>query len=250
MDFLDRELTSGDFARVAAMIGAGSDLSSGQYGPYSVRDTGHGTRVVSYAGGGGGGGGMPGFNFDWAQAENEALAKLTPYYEQKLAEAQGDVDRAKRLIEEDYQRGKRYREEDLQTQTAADTRQAKDEREAAIEDLNRRGLLFGEIPTAGQSQAPYSQFAQNQVLQPLDEKQAARQMAIRRAISRQEEAAGVERTRGIEEQNIQFPRYKKALEEEKKEKAVLQMAPLKYQQEYTKYQATAGRAVNNPYIQG
>lgn len=204
------------------------------------------------AGGGGmagGGGSLPAFKFDWEAAEKEALQKLEPYYVEKLKEAGGDVERAKKLLEDDYVRGKRYREEDEKTQIATDTQTAKEETTSAVENLNRRGLLFSEMEpdqAATSSAAPYSQYAQKFELNPLAEKQQARRQAIQRAIMRQEEIAGEERKRGIEEQDIAFPRYKKALEEEKKEKATLQMAPLKYQRELTKYNATVG---NSSYLQ-
>ena len=209
-------------------------------------------RLLAEAGGASGGTNAAGtitpFNFDWTAAEAEALEKLRPYYEEKLKEAEGDVGRAKQLIEEDYDRGKRYREEDLATQTTADTQTAKEETQGSMEALNRRGVLFGQMdPGQETSAAPISDFAQKFELDPLQAKQQARRQAIQRAISRQEEVAGVEKTRGLQEQDIAFPRYKKALEEEKQEKAVLQMAPLKYQRELTKYNATVG---NSSYLQG
>lgn len=214
---------------------------------------GEGVRPEGYHGESGGGGGgsagvggfnVPPFNFDWQAAEKEALEKLTPYYKQKLDEAQGDVDRAKRLIEEDYARGVRYRKEDEATSMQDLERTAKDERLGTLDELNRRGVLFGEQQgPQGASRAPYSQFAQQFYLNPQEERIGSRQAAIRRALERQGEVAGIERQRGIEEQDIAFPRYKTALEEEKKEKAVTQMAPLKYTQELSKYNATVGRSL-------
>lgn len=185
---------------------------------------------------------IPGFTFDYGQAEAEAREKLRPYYEQKLRDAQGDVERAKRLIEEDYAIGKRYAQEDTTTELAADTQLAKQETQVATEGLNKRGLLFGEIPTAGQSAAPYSQFAQMSELNPLAEKQSQRKMAIERALARQEEVAGLTRKRGIEEQNIQFPRQEQAILEEKEQKVQEQFVPQAYERARARYDATYGES--------
>ena len=100
------------------------------------------------AGGGQAGGGatIPPFTFDYDQAEREAFEKLRPYYEQKLAEAQGDVNLAKGRIEEDYSRGRRYRQEDLAQQLPEEQRSSEEEKARISESLNQRGLLFGQIP--------------------------------------------------------------------------------------------------------
>lgn len=195
--------------------------------------------------GGGNGLNIPAFNFDFGQAESEARAKLEPYYRQKLADAKGDVERAKRLIEEDYARGMRYAGEDRAMQGEADTLLAKQEREGALEGLNKRGLLFGEIPTAGQSAAPYSQFAQMQDLNPLQQKQQQRKLAIERAIARQEEVAGINRTRGVEEQNILYPRQEQGILEEKENRVQTQFVPAAYERARNKYDATYQQSLNS-----
>lgn len=221
---------------------------------YNVSNNGDGTRTITPSGGGSGGGNIPAFNFSWDQAEKEALEKLAPYYKQKLDESNGDVELAKQRIEEDYQRGLRQRTEDTNIAMTTDTQTAKEETTAAREGLNQRGLLFGNIPEGqpNQSAAPTSQFAQTQELNPLADKQQQRRMAIQRALDRQNEVAGIEKSRTLTDTNTQATRYARDLENEKKEKAVLQMAPLKYNQEYAKYQATVGQSVNqnvNPYMQ-
>lgn len=195
--------------------------------------------------GGGGGLNIPAFSFDYAQAEAEARAKLEPYYAQKLADAKGDVERAKRLIEEDYARGMRTSEEDKASQLASDTATAKEETQSLLEGLNKRGLLFGEIPMGQQtSAAPYSQLAQTQELNPLSDKQALRKQAIERAIARQEEVAGVTRQRGIEEQNIQYPRTEQALLEEKENKVQTQYVPLAEERARARYENTYQQSLN------
>lgn len=186
----------------------------------------------------------PPFEFDYEAAEREALEKLTPYYQKKLEEAQFDVDRAKRLIEEDYARGKRYREEDLTLEQRKMALENPEEFENLVTALNQRGRLFGEITEPGVSKAPYSGYAQERIGR-LEEQQDLRRLAVERALQRQGEIDSINRARDIEEQEIAFPRYKSALEEEKKEKAVLQMVPLKREQEYNKWLATVGK-----YMQG
>jgi len=58
--------------------------------------------------------------------------------------------------------------------------------------------------------------------------------------TREQENLTAQRVRGIEEQNIQYPRTQRDLEEEKREKAFNQVVPMKYNEEYAKY-----KAVNN-----
>lgn len=218
--------------------------------------------VPDYSSSGGGGGSVnyPPFNFDWTAARNDALAELTPYYEQKLKDAKGDVELAKKYIEEDYQKGIRISREDyereirttnedLTTQTAEDTLTRTQETREARAGANRRGTYVGQIqPGAETSAAPESSFYQEYIGKPLSEKQRLRKLAIERAITRQQEVAGVtkqrddesyttERERGLTAQNIQYPRTQAELEEEKREKAFNVVAPMKYQEALTKYRA-------------
>lgn len=74
--------------------------------------------------------------------ETEAMSELTPYYERLLAEANWDVDLAKKRLEEDYRTGIRTEAENvssalkklIQSDIPA-------EQKAQLEDLNKRGLL-------------------------------------------------------------------------------------------------------------
>lgn len=208
----------------------------------------------------------------WTKARQEAFSSLTPYYEQKLRDAKGDVDLAKRLIEEDYRIGNRYRTEDLEiekgdverakqrladdfsrtegyrgqdvtrergitergisreeedfmrgerirledlaSELATFGRESAEERRNIIAQTNLRGTLFGEIPTYGQidqTRAPYSQYAKEYVLSPMEEKQALRRQAIERAIQRQSEVAGIGKERNIQDIRSDFERYQTGL---------------------------------------
>lgn len=186
-------------------------------------------RATGGAGKEGGGGGAGGaFNFDWEQAEKDALEKLRPYYEQKLSEAQGDVNLALSRIEEDYQQGRRYRTEDLAVEQEGWGMQEPRELSSLLEGLNRRGMLQSTIRTEDQ--------------QNLDDTQRRRREAVERGLRRREEVAGVERARGTEDINIKFPRFKAELEEEKKQRA-LELAGTKQQQGYQRYMAEAQRFI-------
>lgn len=213
--------------------------------------------------GGSSDGSSGGFSFDWDAAEKEAFEKLKPYYEEKLKQAEGDTNRAKRIIEEDYSTGTRRIDEDYQRQntvyqqdyqaqnqqhTLDTTEETRDTRGA----LNARGVLLGEMGR-GQSggAAPVSGYAKDWFINPMQERQGARKLAMDRAFQRQGEVLGVntkrqkddlstQRGRGLDDQARQLERYKKLLEEEKQNKAVLEMAPLKYQREYEKYRYLKG----------
>jgi len=222
--------------------------------------------VWELQGGGGGGAGAgsspsyPKFDFDWTKAREDAMTQLTPYYEQKLKEAGGDVERAKRLIEEDYTRGVRYSKEDLATTTTT----AEEDAASAFKtlgldvaqetrdvqgSLNRRGVLLGTIREGQESTAaPTSDYAKTWYLNPLEERQGLRKLAIERALKRQKEVGGTtatreqegltaQRTRRIEEQDIEYPRTQRDLEEEKRRRAFETVAPMKYSEEYAKYRA-------------
>lgn len=182
--------------------------------------------------GGGNGISIPQFNFNWDEAENAAFEKLKPYYEKKLAEANGDVELAKKRIEEDYTTGERYRSEDLgilttinqrtkdrlaqdygtvvnranediATSRESDALTAQQETRDTQSDLNRRGVLFGTI-RGNESSAPTSEFAQTQVLDPLTKRQQLRKMALERAYNRQLETAGQSKDRGMEDAATSF----------------------------------------------
>ena len=202
----------------------------------------------------------PTFKFDWEKSRQDALTQLTPYYEQKLKEAGGDVGRAKRLIEEDYTRGVRYSKEDL-TRT---TMQGEEDAATAFKtlgldvaeenrnlrgSLNQKGILLGTIPQGDiSSAAPVSEYAKAWHINPQEERQGLRKLAIERALKRQKEASGTtatrdqenltaQRARGIEEQDIGYPRTQRDLEEEKRRRAFETVAPMKYSEEYAKYKA-------------
>lgn len=217
---------------------------------------GHGMEKFNAVYGGGGGGGnstgvtVPPFSFDYQALENAILlnpnSELNKYYKQKLDEAGGDVTLAKKRIEEDYAQGRRYREEDLATQLAEEKRIKEQEIRETATDLNKKGILFGQIPLGEQtSLAPYSDVASRFFLDPLSEKQVARKQAIERAIARQEETSALTKKRGIEDIDIAYPRYQRGLEQEKLTKYRSEILPYEYGKAYSKYGASF-----NPYLQG
>jgi hypothetical protein len=188
---------------------------------------------------------IPAFSFDWTAADQEALDKLTPYYNDLLNQAKGDLDLAKSRMEEDYARGVRQRSEDQLAQTAEDTRTSLDETRNTLTNLNSRGVLVGERERGSQaSAAPMSDYANSYYLSPLKERQQARALAIQRAFMRAQESADIEKSRTFTDAQTKFERYKQSMEEEKKNKAINEMAPLQYQQELSKYNTALSGVLN------
>lgn len=187
---------------------------------------------------------IPEFQFDYEQAEKEALEKLRPYYEEKLGIAQGDVMAAKKMIEEDYEKGKRLRAEDVETQTKEHEILAEEEKRNTLAELNRRGLLFGQV-AEGQAKAPYSEYAQTYAFNPLQEKQSARKLAIERALQRQEEQATTTRKKGLEEQDTAIEKYKRALNEERAGKIRTEFVPEALERARIKYETAYGPYIND-----
>ena len=172
-------------------------------------------------------GGQP-FSFDWEQAEKDALEKLRPYYEEKLAEAEGDVNLAKQRIEEDYQQGRRFREEDIGVEKEGWAMGEPRELNELLENLNKRGVLQSTIRTGEEEY--------------LGDTQRRRREAVERTLRRREEIAGLEKGRGVEDIERQFPRFKREMEEEKKQRA-LELAGTEQQKGYQRYTAEAQRFV-------
>lgn len=187
---------------------------------------------------------IPAFKFDFTQAEQEARAKLEPYYAQKLADAKGDVERAKRLIEEDYNQGLRFTGQQREEQLGAAQALTGEETRGLTDTLNRRGVLLSEAQPGGGSTQPLvrSGLAQQEFGQ-LEGKQNLRKMAIERALQRQEEVQASQRKRGIEEQNIQYPRQEQNILEEKEKRVQQEFVPAAYERAYQKYNETYGQSL-------
>jgi hypothetical protein len=168
------------------------------------------------------------FNFDWNQAEQDALNKLKPYYEQVLAEANYDINRAKQILEEDYQRGARYNAEDLATGMQNYSALEPREQNTLLTGLNKRGVLQSTIRNTEQ--------------QYLTDTQQQRREALQRAIDRKNELAGVERQRGISDVETKGTRYKRDVGEEEKQRA-LDLSNMQYNRDYSRFLAEANRFV-------
>ena len=135
-------------------------------------------------------------------------------------------------------------------QLPEEQRTSEEERRNVEEGLNQRGLLFGQIPLGEQtSRAPYSEFAQKFYLNPQQQRANARKLAIERSIGRQEEISGVERGRGLEDINRQFPRQKRELEEEKRRRAITEFVPLARERARARYETSIQPTINS-YLQG
>jgi hypothetical protein len=167
--------------------------------------------------------------------------QLRPYYEQKLRDAKGDIELAKKYILEDYKTGKRYREEDLkmmkgdvelaskrlQEDYQISTKQAREDYQAALTSeninteegqraliglLNDRGILLGQLPGGSgdinQSAAPVSDYAARWHLDPYQQKADLRKQAIEKAYERTTGSAGLIKKRGEQDVANQFSKFK------------------------------------------
>jgi hypothetical protein len=90
----------------------------------------------------------------WNQAQQDALTKLTPYYQQLLALNNGDVNRAKTALEADYATGVRFNTADFQNQMSQENLTEADEQKSMLDDLNSRGILFQETAPGQQPNTP------------------------------------------------------------------------------------------------
>lgn len=201
--------------------------ANGQY----TRDHNEWRRLMGDAGLSEGGGGNAGYVFGWSpeqwdQAENEALEKLAPYYKFLLDQTGGDVTLAKKRLEEDYERGMRYSEEDAKLEREQIGRDETSSMRDLRGNLNQRNVLLGTIED-GSAQAPTGDYAQKWQVDPLSEKIQTRKNTVERALGRTKEIAGLEKTRPTEDLDRDWKRYQRELGEEKKEKAV-DMAGLEY----------------------
>lgn len=93
----------------------------------------------------------------WNKAQQDALAKLTPYYKQLLDLNNGDVNRAKTALEADYATGVRFNTADYQNQMSQENIQEGDEMRQTLDDLNSRGVLFQETAPGQQPNQPRAQ---------------------------------------------------------------------------------------------
>ena len=96
-----------------------------------------------------------GWNADqWNKAQQDAIAKLTPYYKQLLDLNNGDVNRAKTALENDYTSGVRFHTADYGNQMSQENVQEGYEMRQTLDSMNKRGLLFQETAPGQQPNAP------------------------------------------------------------------------------------------------
>lgn len=209
--------------------------------------------------------GLYGFNFtgvslsdaDIAAAEDAAYKELTPYYEGILADAKGDVELAKKRMEEDYQRGNRIRTEDVataisratedtglskadvgdRTKLANDTLKYLDQtkfpmaRQALLETYNKRGIFKSGLKTQGVDilgqEQNLERTAQTNTISGLDRENQRLDIALNRvktdqplSLSRWQEEANVQKSRTGEDLDTQLTRKQKQVEQQKKMEAI------------------------------
>jgi len=168
---------------------------------------------------------IPPFEYDYIQAERDALEKLAPYYEELLAEADFDFERAKERLIEDYDTGVRQSRDDFQTITTQvqenynyaqrvsaenlqkGTQRADQDytrtRRAAVEDFLAQSEEYSRLDPEEQAKVVDSlnrrgllqSTIREQEQGNLNERQTARREAIQRAMERKEQLAQTEQQR-------------------------------------------------------
>lgn len=181
-------------------------------------------------------GAVPEFNFDWTKSEAEALEKLTPYYEEIIAEAKGDMDLAIKRLTEDYDTGVRYANENWKVLTdkvqqdyfLADRMRQENlltNTGRTMEDMYREKRIAEEDAATQTKEAarlePQERAATNETLNKrgvlessiatnentdLSARQAARREAINTALARKQEVSNLNAARGTSDLNTDFAR--------------------------------------------
>ena len=159
------------------------------------------------------------------------MKELEPYYARLLNESNGDIELAKKRMEEDYQKGLRVAREDSDTSVKnAIQTLIPNEQDQLYGELNRRGLVG---TREGRIDAPSATLSTGQkVISPLGTNvkfgglggkmqgqlistQKARSEAVQRALQRQEEELGLTRNRSMEDYTTKQTRNTANLQQQK-----------------------------------
>lgn len=125
----------------------------------------------SSGGSSGGGTTLPPFKFDQAAADKAAMEELRPYYEKLLKIYNGDVQLAKQRMEQDYERGLRYKKEET-ANAMGDIETAQRERDRKFkialgdldQEMNSRGIYTSGIRTQKTGEATADEAYQKKLL--------------------------------------------------------------------------------------
>lgn len=192
---------------------------------------------------GGTAGGAPAFNFDFEAEAKKAYGESGAYYNELLAQSQGDVNKALARLVEDYDTGIRYKKQDTATakdevgiaQNEAD-RQREESRKNVINAALARGL-YQKSPgdPAGGYGIPDTEQAQVTAAADFGDAARTRQLtAIDQGLTRYTEQAGTTLGR----QQVDLPekqkRYEGDLEQQRRAEAA-QLANLRGDQALQKY---------------
>jgi len=202
----------------------------------------------------------------YSDIEAKALAELSDYYTKILEDVGWDIEKAKRRLEEDYQRGLRTSREDAAVKLKEYYQQTfPQEVRDALETLGQRGLLeTGVTPRAVKPETitlPTGEMITTKPvtttgfggvagseLERIRSSQQARREAIERALRRSEEEAGITRERGLEDISKQWERTQREKEQEKREKAA-SLAAERYAREIQRREAQR-QEILEPYLYG
>lgn len=158
---------------------------------------------------------------------DKALATLAPYYQSLLDLENGDVEKAKLRLKDDYTRGVRYsaedlargnvqRGEDLASFQKYEESQFPREQRLTQEGLNQRGLLNSGIATTDMDRLKLSQEKRREAITRSLQRQAEEANI---GNTRTMETAGLTKGRGLEDLATGFTRYSKDLTQTKNKEA-------------------------------
>lgn len=171
------------------------------------------------------------FSFDYEAAAKAAYGELGTYYDRILRESQGDLNKALARLLEDYNRGVRFKEEDVKIGGERIDYAERLAKKRIIDSALARGL-YQKSPgePSGGFGIPDVEFAD------LATRTGFQRGDIARGLARFKETAGVQKGR----QEVDLPekqvRYAADLERTRRLEAA-ELASLRGSQAYTKYQS-------------
>lgn len=171
------------------------------------------------------------FNFDYPTETTKAYGELNDYYTRLLTESKGDMNKVLSRLVEDYDRGLRFKTEDLAVAKDANQYQQGLAERSAVNNALSRGIYNKSQYAPGQ----YG-IADTMLTEAKTPYEKAR-TALDTGFSRYKETAGVDLARQQTDLPEEERRKEFALEQERRQRAA-EIANLRGQQSYQKYSST------------
>lgn len=181
---------------------------------------------------------------NYQQYYDTAYSSLQAYYQRLLTEEGGNVERVKRRLEEDYQRGNRITMEDFVTKTAqsqeeygANTKQealVRQQEDRSLEDnLLSRGVSMGGLADSKNAEQKSRQELRREAI---DRALKNTQQELAYGKERSMEESALTKLRGVEDVQSGWGSFQTRMGQEREEKA-LGLAEQSYQRDLQKRQA-------------